>query len=80
MTQDSLLFVLGGAVMSSLVGATVYLFHRFEKAKEELIHKFESDLSVVNLRLKDCEDDRNALRNQILAIHKEMAELKQRFA
>jgi len=80
MTQDSLLFVLGGAVMSSLVGATVYLFHRFEKAKEELIEKFESDLSVVNSRLKDCEDDRNALRNQILAIHKEMAELKQRFA
>jgi hypothetical protein len=56
------------------------LFHRFERAKEELIEKFEADLSVVNLRLKDCEDDRNALRNQILAIHKEMAELKQRFA
>jgi len=78
MTQDSLLFILGAAVMSSLVGATVYLFHRFESAKGELIAKFGADLEVVNQRLKECEDDRNALRNQIIAIHTEMHELRKR--
>ena len=78
MTQESLLVVLGGAVMASLVSATVYLFHRFEKAKQELIEKFESDLAIVNQRLQDCEDDRNALRKQIVELAHQLAELKRK--
>ena len=78
MTQESLLVVLGGAVMASLVSATVYLFHRFETAKLELIKKFESDLAVVNQRLQDCEDDRNALRKQIVELAHQLAELRRK--
>lgn len=78
MTQESLLVVLGGAVMASLVSATVYLFHRFEKAKQELVTMFEGQLIIVNKRLEDCEADRNALRQQIVAINIEMADLRKR--
>ena len=80
MTQESLLVVLGGAVMASLVSATVYLFHRFETAKQQLILTFEGQLILVNKRLEDCETDRNNLRQQIVAIHIEMAELKKRIS
>ena len=78
MTQESLLVILGTAVMTALVSATVFLFQRFENSKQQLILTFEGQLILVNKRLEDCETDRNALRQQIVAIHIEMAELKKR--
>jgi len=78
MSQESLLVILGGAVMASLVSAVVFLFSRFEIARSELTKKFEAELVLVYARLKDCEDDRINLRNQIIAIHKAMHEMKQR--
>ena len=78
MSQESLLVILGTAVMTALVSATVFLFQRFESSKQQLILTFEGQLILVNKRLEDCETDRNNLRQQIVAIHIEMAELKKR--
>lgn len=78
MTQDSLIYIVGTGVCGGLTSAVVYLFHLFEKSKSELVKHFTDQLNVVNARLKDCEDDRNKLRDQILVIHREMIELKQR--
>lgn len=80
MTQDSLIYIIGTGVCGSLTGAVVYLFHRFEGAKQQLVTHFEAQLTIVNQRLKDCEDDRNALRNQMVAIHGELIEMKRRLA
>lgn len=78
MTQESLIYIIGSGVCAALTTAVVFLFHRFESAKQQLISAFETQLSVVNQRLNDCEDDRNALRHQIIQIHAEMHELKKR--
>lgn len=78
MTEESLVYIIGTTVCGGLTSAVVYLFHLFEKSKSELVLHFTEQLSVVNERLKDCEDDRNRLRDQILAIHGEMIELRQR--
>lgn len=80
MTHDSLIYIIGTGVCGSLTGAVVFLFHRFEHAKQQLVTHFESQLLIVNARLKDCEDDRNALRNQMVAIHGELIEVRQKLA
>jgi septal ring factor EnvC (AmiA/AmiB activator) len=78
MTQESLLYIVGSGVCAALTTAVIFLFHRFEAAKQQLITMFQGQLEVVNSRLKDCEDDRNSLRNQMLSLHTEMHELKKR--
>jgi len=78
MTQESLIYIIGSGVCAALTTAVVFLFHRFESAKQQLIAAFESQLVVVNSRLKDCEDDRNTLRKQIVDLHHELMDLKKR--
>lgn len=78
MTQDSLIYIIGTGVCGALTTAVVYLFHRFEQAKTTLVDHFESQLTVVNSRLQDCETDRESLRKSIFELHREMIELKRR--
>lgn len=80
MTQDSLIYIIGTGVCGALTTAVVYLFHRFEQAKSTLVEHFESQLSIVNSRLQDCETDRETLRQSIFDLHREMIELKRRMA
>lgn len=80
MTQDSLIYIIGTGVCGGLTTAVVYLFHRFEQAKQNLVEHFESQLSIVNSRLQDCETDRETLRKSIFDLHREMIELKRRLA
>lgn len=80
MTQDSLIYIIGTGVCGALTTAVVYLFHRFEQAKQNLVEHFESQLSIVNSRLQDCETDRETLRKSIFDLHREMIELKRRLA
>ena len=80
MTQDSLIYIIGTGVCGTLTTAVVYLFHRFEQAKSLLVNHFESQLTVVNSRLHDCEMDRESLRQSIFDLHREMIELKRRMA
>ena len=54
MTQDSILIIFGGAVMTTLCGAVGYLFSDFRATK----------LKVEN-ELKDCQDDRLKLWREI---------------
>jgi hypothetical protein len=54
MTQESVLFILGGGVMSSLVGAVVYLFRAFEEEKRQ-----------TRKDLEECRKDREELWHQI---------------
>ena len=80
MTQDSLIYIIGTGVCGSLTGAVVYLFHRFEQAKQTLVEHFDRQLTVVNSRLQDCETDREALRKSMFDLHRELVELKRRIA
>jgi hypothetical protein len=80
MSQDSLIYIIGTGVCGSLTGAVVYLFHRFEQAKQTLVEHFDRQLTVVNSRLQDCETDREALRKSMFDLHRELVELKRRIA
>jgi hypothetical protein len=53
-TQDSILFLFGGTVLSSLVGCVVYLFRSFEAEKVQ-----------TRLDLEECRRDREALWKRI---------------
>jgi peptidoglycan hydrolase CwlO-like protein len=65
MTQDSLLFILGGAVMSSLVAAVIYLFRTFE-AKDK---QREDELS-------ECRHDREKLWEKISELQKQIGSIQ----
>lgn len=65
MTQDSLLFILGGGVMSSLVGAVIYLFRSFETSKK----KTEQDLD-------ECRKDREKLWERIGELQSEVSKVQ----
>jgi hypothetical protein len=54
MSQDSVLFIFGGAVLTALVSAVVYLFKAFESEKRQT----RSDL-------EECRKDREKLWDQI---------------
>jgi len=65
MTQDSLLFILGGAVMSSLVAAVIYLFRKFE-AKD----KQRED------ELIECRHDREKLWEKISELQQQIGSIQ----
>jgi len=52
-TQDSILFLFGGTVLSSLVGCVVYLFRSFEAEKVQ-----------TRKDLDECRRDREAIREE----------------
>jgi septal ring factor EnvC (AmiA/AmiB activator) len=64
-TQDSLLFILGGAVMSALVGSVVYLFRLFESRNRQT----ESDLA-------ECRSDREKLWQKIAELQKQIGSIQ----
>ena len=65
MTQDSLLFILGGAVMSSLVAAVIYLFRAFETKDKQR----ESELI-------ECRHDREKLWEKISELQKQIGSIQ----
>jgi len=59
MTQDSILIIFGGAVMTTLCGVVGYLFSDFRATKLR-----------VESELKECQDDRLRLWKEIHLIQK----------
>lgn len=65
MSQESLLVIFGGAVVTTLAGAVTFLFTIFHKSHEEL-----------KKRLDKCESDREQLWREIASIEVRLREIK----
>lgn len=64
MTNDSMLVVLGGAVITSLAGCVAFLFALFQKGYEDL-----------KKRCEECEADREQLWRELASIKVKLGEM-----
>lgn len=64
MTNDSMLVVLGGAVITSLAGCVAFLFALFQKGYDDL-----------KKRCEECEADREQLWRELASIKLRLGEM-----